>query len=921
MEINSLKLLVVIEDKEKYDDTTTILRMFVEKYNLQYLVDFSDTKKDGYGYYLQESVGRPSPSENTFVVPSILVEDESIVHEEIISLFKKYKSLIQGKLKYSTVIVDSIEQLQLVVEEVLNTSKGIFYDLETGGTHSDFRAWFSGSYPICMSFSTIEKPNIVYVIYFQHEDSPFLDNLSEVYETLKPLFDREDRFVCAHNTNFDRAYVEIHFGYDIKAKVHCTIGMHHLLDITDQHGLEYLSKTYLGIHDLKDKFTQERERIRDIKLNEFIDQSNEKVEEFKEKIKLEKDLEAKKLLKESLALYKKNVTKEKHVLKRLPGYDCVPFDVLTTYVAEDTFAGALLYNVFWCELEKRNLTDLFLEYSVSTLDTLFNIEKHGQNWDTEFSSFLLERCNKYIDFIEDSIFSLPEFGKYKELPLKITKSLKKQIIGKPYMDGKELDMPITVDRQDLYIKKENVFIAIDKFPEVEYKEYIGQKVNFFHRKGYKLTSSKQVSNILYEIYKFPVLVKTDSGNPSTSDDAITALNLKIKSGELNDVSPNGKKFLSLLSKHRAFEQVKGTFLLGFPKKIADDGRLHTSLAMHGTRTGRLSSSNPNTQNIPSEENHLAFNAGIKACIKPRHKGNVFIDVDYSGLELRVVAALANDEKMIDAFKQGEIDPTKADIHRHMSAVINNLTYEQVTDEQRKSSKTVNFGILYGKTKEGLARDLGKSIEEVDQIFDALFGSFPSLEKYIKKIQDQTVLTGKVINCFGIEYRLLSFDDLVSLNFDYPPITGYERNKALAMIKRRAEECLRQGVNYTIQGPAGMLTVMAMSDLRKEFKKKDYPVEINITVHDSILIECPEDKVIEVYEEIIRPILIRKRDWLNGVSLDCDCKVGRQYGCMIDYDVFKENPEKIDYKFNEYMKFHNNFDNFVRFVDTGVLELC
>ena len=183
-------------------------------------------------------------------------------------MFKGLHKKLLKTLNYSTVLIDSIEKLRLVVDGLLSSSEGIFYDLET----SECRAWDSGSYPICMSFSSLGEIDTVYVLYLNHEESPFNEDLESVYEVLKPLYVDPNRVICAHNTNFDRAYVETHFGYQITAKVHCTIAMHHLLDITDAHGLAHLAKTYLGIPDLKKEFTEERKRVRDLRYADYVEQ-------------------------------------------------------------------------------------------------------------------------------------------------------------------------------------------------------------------------------------------------------------------------------------------------------------------------------------------------------------------------------------------------------------------------------------------------------------------------------------------------------------------------------------------------------------------------------------------------------------------------------------------------------------------------
>lgn len=318
------------------------------------------------------------------------------------------------------------------------------------------------------------------------------------------------------------------------------------------------------------------------------------------------------------------------------------------------------------------------------------------------------------------------------------------------------------------------------------------------------------------------------------------------------------------------------------------------------------SNSPNMQNVPSEENHLDFNAGVKACIIPTHSGNVFLDVDFSGLELRLAAAFSGDPNMISAFQEGQKDPSKADIHRHIAAVIysvvegRTITYEEVTKEQRKTSKTTNFGILYGSSKKSIAEALGKTIQEVDIIFDALFVNYPYLKKFINTTRKQLLDTGKISNVFGMEYKLLDRDTVIRLGGREP-----ENNKENGFVFK----ALREAVNYRIQGPGGMLGVMCGAEIQKALESKSYPAGVRLTVHDSILVECPEPEAVDVYENIVRAVMLRSRPWLNEVPLDCDCKIGKMYGCMVDYEEWKDGKVELDKKLKEYITYHSNFENF------------
>ena len=798
----------------------------------------------------------------------------NVISTNFLSTLLELKSRLIKPDNFDTILIDNVFQLKSIVSELLSQSNGIFFDFETTFTS----VWLEESYDICLSFCDLDNFNRVYVIYLNHSDSPFNGILHEVHRIMRPLFDDTNRIVCAHNINFDRAWIEMKWGYTVTARCYDTIAMHHLLDITSKHGLEYLSDSVLGIKDLKGELKEELKRISVLRGVKKLD------------------------------------------------YDQAPFDILTRYVARDTYAGTLLYQIFMFHLQRTGLIDLFYQYSVPALSKLYELQKYGQNWDYDRSTFLLGVVNKYIEYVDKKVIQLPSLNTYQQLDLYVQKStdsicscytLEKAssgnlMPGEPEDEDQFPGMPETYYKRYSWSKELVKYSRSELYYKVKDKYYSWTKLvgrvgnpgcyhmnSFFYKKSYELTSPKQVGELLFNVFKFPALVKTPKGEPSTDKKAMQALEYALDNGEITDVSEDGKLFAKYLFLSRKFHQTKNTFLISFPENRGSDNFLHSSFLIAGTKTGRLSSNSPNMQQVPSEEKHLRFNAGVKSCIIPRVKGNVFIEVDFSALEYRIVAGLAKDEGMTRAFQEGKIDPDKADIHRHMASVIYGKPYEDVTKDERKDAKTTNFGILYGSSKKTIGEKLNKTPSQVNEIFDALFKSYPNLMKYIENVKEQVEETGKIVNVFGMTYNMIPkriLEEYKKRGRNSDPLTFM-----------RVNDALREAVNYTIQGPGGMLTVMCLTEIDEVLKQKSYRASVDATVHDSILVECPIDRVKEVYEQIIRPVLTKDRSWLNGVPLECDAKVGRTWGCMISYEKFIEDPSIIDKHYDEYTEFHKNFD--------------
>lgn len=316
---------------------------------------------------------------------------------------------------------------------------------------------------------------------------------------------------------------------------------------------------------------------------------------------------------------------------------------------------------------------------------------------------------------------------------------------------------------------------------------------------FNINSPKQVGAILYEKMGLPVLKKTKTG--ASTDSSVLE--------KLKDDHPVAGHLLN----YRMYTKLLSTYVDALPKlKNPYTGKIHTSFNQCIAATGRLSSTNPNLQNIP-----IRTEQGIrlrKAFIPSTQNGKI-ISADYSQIELRVLAHLANDAHMVEAFKRGE------DIHASTAALVFHVPYDEVTKEQRYRAKAVNFGISYGQGAFTLAEQLKISRSEAKDIIDAYYGKFSSIKTYIEETVKDARRTGKVETLFG---RIRPIPEINSSN------------------RQRQNMSERIAVNTTIQGTAADIMKIAMLKVAAEMKAQKLNSKLIIQVHDELVFDVLETEL-------------------------------------------------------------------------------
>ena len=357
---------------------------------------------------------------------------------------------------------------------------------------------------------------------------------------------------------------------------------------------------------------------------------------------------------------------------------------------------------------------------------------------------------------------------------------------------------VLIDPQKLLAQSQEIEQRLVEV-EAEVHQAAGQEFN--------LASTKQLQEILFEKLGLPVKKKTPKGAPSTNEEV------------LDELAQEGHIVPKLLMEHRGLSKLKSTYTDKLPQMInPKTGRVHTSYHQAVTATGRLSSSDPNLQNIPirNEEGRRIRQAFIA------REGYKIVAADYSQIELRIMAHLANDAGMQKAFAEGK------DIHRSTAAEIFGVSLEEVTSEQRRNAKAINFGLIYGMSEFGLSNQLGISRQEARSYMDAYFNRYPNVLQFMTDIKTKAAEQGYVETLLG---RRLYLPEIKSSN---------------AMRRKAAE---RVAINAPMQGTAADIIKVAMIGIDKMIFG-DEDIKMIMQVHDELVFEVKAERV-DHYSQLIK----------------------------------------------------------------------
>ena len=397
----------------------------------------------------------------------------------------------------------------------------------------------------------------------------------------------------------------------------------------------------------------------------------------------------------------------------------------------------------------------------------------------------------------------------------------------------EVELPLVEVLREM--EAAGVRIDVDKLKKAEISlteelNTLEQKIYALAGEAFNINSPKQVGELLFDKLKLDNKAKkSKTGQYSTSEEVLMALKER-------------HEIVGRILDYRELKKLITTYIAALPSYIAADGKIHTTYNQTVTATGRLSSSNPNLQNLPIRSERGRF---IREAVIP-DEGCLFLSADYSQIELRLMAHFSQDEHMLAAFRSGQ------DIHAATAARIYGLSIEQITKDQRRKAKTANFGIIYGISAFGLAQQLDCSRTEAKQLIDDYFAAFPRVISYIESQKEMARQRGYAETLFG---RKRYLPDIHSQN---------------ATVRSFAE---RNAVNAPIQGTAADIIKMAMVSIHRRLKEEDLKAQMIMQVHDELNFNVPAAEV-----ERVREIVVSEMQ--NAVHLSipliAECGVGKNW---------------------------------------------
>lgn len=471
------------------------------------------------------------------------------------------------------------------------------------------------------------------------------------------------------------------------------------------------------------------------------------------------------------------------------------YDIELKGIKYDTMLASYVYNSVGGKHDMDSLALRFLQHSCISFE---QIAGKGKKQLT-FNQIELEQASPYA--AEDA---------------DVTLRLHNRLIANIESDDKlkaiyeQIEVPLV----PVLSRIERTGVLIDDMKLSAQSQEIAQRLDELEQKAYEvaeqefnMNSPKQLQAILFEKMGLPVVKKTPSGTPSTNEEVLQELALDY---------PLPK----LILEYRGLAKLKSTYTDKLPKMInPETGRVHTSYHQAVTATGRLSSTDPNLQNIPirNEEGRRIR----QAFIAPH--GYKIMAVDYSQIELRIMAHLSGDKALLEAFQQGK------DIHAATAAEIIGVNIEDVTSEQRRRAKAVNFGLIYGMSAFGLAKQLGIPRGEAQQYMDTYFERYPGVMQYMEDTRSAASEQGYVETIFG---RRLHLPEIKSRNG----------------MRRKAAE--RAAINAPMQGTAADIIKKAMLLVDEWIQKEgDGRVKLLMQVHDELVFEVQESSLAEIESKV------------------------------------------------------------------------
>tara|TARA_Y100000590_G_scaffold79789_1_gene88595 strand:+ start:15401 stop:18091 length:2691 start_codon:yes stop_codon:yes gene_type:complete len=527
---------------------------------------------------------------------------------------------------------------------------------------------------------------------------------------------------------------------------------------------------------------------------------------------------------------------EEHVLKKLkPILESNKAKVVGQNIKFDKN----ILSRYGVELDSIKNDTMLMSYVLNSTASRHNMDalaQHYLNYKTTTFEEVAGKGAKQITFDQVPVDKALHYASEDaDITLRLYEELKPRLEEEPSLNKllEEIEIPLIEVLSDM---ERSGTLVNEKVLKAQSKDFsnrikgLEDKAYVLAGEEFNLGSPKQLQEIFFEKLNYPVLQKTPGGQPSTAENVLQQLS---EDYELPEI----------ILEHRTLSKLKSTYTDKLPSQISlNSGRIHTSFNQTGTSTGRLSSSDPNLQNIPikTEDGRRIRQAFIAA------KECQLISADYSQIELRVIAHLSKDEVLIKAFKEGQ------DIHSSTASEVFGVGIGEVSGDQRRSAKAINFGLIYGISAFGLSKQLGINRNLAAEYMDTYFSRYPGVRKYMEKTKSDAKKKGFVETMYG---RRLYLPEISAGN----------------AIRRQAAE--RVAINAPVQGTAADIMKKAMIQVNNDLKNTKLDAKLILQVHDELVVESNQ-KDAEKVSGILRNCMSKAANL--EVPLDVEIGKGKNW---------------------------------------------
>lgn len=747
----------------------------------------------------------------------------------------------------------------------------VAWDLET----NTLKPERLGAKPLVMSMSWDFAQGVT--IPLEHKDFSWdPEDLKTIYNLIRDFQEDSNIIKVGHNIQYDIRFLmstkglktfmqnrdtKIAYYLSVSQEADASLRLSDLaFEMTDMGGydndLEQYKKDYIKNYNLQEKERVVREHTQDLtewelECNSIVELDRVKRDQYKEEGK-------------KLSLLPKPVLPPKPkkpsivpLTNEIDGgdfnYEWIPLEVMHPYASGDTDCCLRIYRMLEAQLKANpKMWKLYTEFYPRLSKTLARVESNGIATELDYMKDIDREYTKEAERLTEELRNHPAIKEFEQY------------------------------QQDLYT------LAMEHFSSTPPKERNPELVKLrtnLKKNGTKFrpSSATDKKKVLFDILdikppydKESIVDKAwDAGTPEAN---LTWKDYKSNKHNLEYIETHYPEHKELAQLFLAFSKVI-TLRNNFTKKLIDhvsnkDGKVHGSFNPTGTATGRLSSSNPNQQQVPSkveDPNRFDYHYPIKRMFKTEFENGTLVQLDYQALEMRVVALRAKDKTMTQAFLDDK------DLHTNTASLAFRVPEEEVSKDLRKKAKGVAFGIVYGESPSSFAPKYDMTVNEAQGIFDAFLASKPAIKDFV----DWS-------HAFVTKYGYVE------------TMQGFRRNLkgALSKDKKLVNDALRQSVNTIIQGTGAYLTNLALVYIDEWLIQSEKRSKVVLTVHDSIVLDCPPEELEEVVR-IARAIMenlpeeFLMVDWItNGTSMrypiKADVEIGSNYNDMVDYgDDFKE----------------------------------